>query len=120
MASQYKLKESLIVVTLTGDVYAHDVMSVHKDPEFLRLCREYLRVVYDYSQAESIAISEDNAMAFAKLAIIESGITPQLRIGVIAKDPSHRKGAQFYAETANAAGANVIVVDSIYQFLEQC
>ncbi|WP_100641900.1 hypothetical protein [Alteromonas facilis] len=117
MASEFFVNNGIVQIRLFDDVDAFDLMEVHQSTSFLELVREYKHVLYDYSGANVITLTESDARSFAKLATIESQITPELVIGVIPKDDAHKKGSEFYRELAVAGGARVVIVDSVYAFL---
>ena len=113
MSHEFFLKEGIVYVRLFDTVDGCDVMHVHNAETFLDLARSHHLVVYDYSDAKEIKITMEDVEAFAKLAIFESQLTPELVIGVIPKDQAHRIGTEHYQSAANKEGANIRIINDI-------
>lgn len=112
MASTFHITDNTVIVELSGNVDGCDVMGIHSEEGFLTAARQYKRVIYDYRKAKQILFGLEDAEAFAKLAGVETQITPTLKLGVIIKDKSQLSGTELYQSKANALGADVQILTS--------
>lgn len=118
MASEFYVSNSIVHVRLFGRVDGLDIMAIHGETGFVAASREYKKVVYDYSEATKINFSFDDAIEFAKLAALETQITPALVIGVMPMGKSQLEGSELYRDKANQAGAKVAIIERPEQILD--
>lgn len=111
MASEFYVSNSIVRVRLFGLVDGLDIMGIHGQTGFVSASREYKRIVYDYSEATKIDFTYDDAIKFAKLAALETQITPALVIGVIPMGESQLEVSKLYRDKANQAGAKVVIIE---------
>ncbi|MEW9797737.1 hypothetical protein [Alteromonas sp. CYL-A6] len=119
MATSVDYLNTVVVVRLYGDIDGYDVMAVHRDEAFLDAVRRTGQVLYDYSGADHIRLTEADVVAFAKLAVIEAALTDSFTVGVIPQGDAQLPGVRHYQKLATDAGVCVHISESVAEFINK-
>jgi hypothetical protein len=117
MAIEFHILKTIVYVGLFDKVDGYDLMRIHANEGFMDLVRTYAKVVYDYSDAVQINITEQEVRSFAKLAGIEAKLTNHFVIGIIPQNAQHKYMVELYQNIAVESGAKVLIIDELEQVL---
>ncbi|GGW82798.1 hypothetical protein [Alteromonas halophila] len=88
-----------VVVRLAGHVKVTDLLVCQEDTAFLNALDETSAVVYDYSDATQVDITQNDTVHLARLAEHMAQFMSPLTIIIIPHNPAEPQQARLYCET---------------------
>lgn len=111
------INNAAVLVHLYAEVDGLDLMQVHNSPGFVDHIRTLGCVIYDYSGATQVTLSQTEIESFAKLAFFESRIKENVTLMIIPQDPNNKARVQQYMQAVSPSGWSILVFDTLKQAL---
>jgi hypothetical protein len=117
MSNKLVIDNDAVLVHLFGEVDGLDLMQVHNKSDFVDHVRTLGCVIYDYSGATQVSLSQVEIESFAKLAFFESRIKENVTLIIIPQDPNNKERVQQYMQAVSPSGWTIMVFDTPKQAL---